>query len=61
VARQLTLESWLWESADILDCMGAKASLLNERRENHQALERGLMEMLLTGEWRVKGDAEMAA
>lgn len=47
--------------ADILDSVDAKASLLNEKRASYQTLKRGLMQKLLTGEWRVKVDAEMAA
>lgn len=47
--------------ADILDGVDAKASLLTEKRASYQTLKRGLMQKLLTGEWRVKVDAEMAA
>lgn len=47
--------------ADILDSVDAKASLLNERRASYQALKLGLMQKLLSGEWRVKLDAEMTA
>ncbi|WP_295545356.1 restriction endonuclease subunit S [uncultured Pseudacidovorax sp.] len=47
--------------AGILDSVDAKASLFNEKRASYQTLKRGLMQKLLTGEWRVKVDAEMAA
>ncbi|WP_219214757.1 restriction endonuclease subunit S [Variovorax boronicumulans] len=47
--------------ADILDGVDAKANLLDEKQTNYQALKRGLMQKLLTGEWRVKVDAGMAA
>ena len=47
--------------ADILDSVDAKAIFLDEKRTNYQALKRGLMQKLLTGEWRVRVDAEMAA
>ena len=45
----------------ILADADAKASLLSQRLLAYQALKRGLMQKLLTGEWRVKVDAEMAA
>jgi len=47
--------------ADILDSVDAKGTLLNEKRASYQTLKRGLMQKLLTGEWRVKVDADMAA
>lgn len=47
--------------ADILDGVDAKANLLDKKKTNYLALKRGLMQKLLTGEWRVKLDAEMAA
>ncbi|MBO9642331.1 MAG: restriction endonuclease subunit S [Pseudacidovorax sp.] len=47
--------------AGILDGVDAKASLLNEKRASYQTLKRGLMQKLLTGEWRVNVDADMAA
>lgn len=42
------------EIAGILDSVDAKASLLFSKRLHYQTLKRGLMQKLLTGEWRVK-------
>jgi len=42
------------EIADILDCVDAKMRLLLAKQSNYQSLKRGLMQKLLTGEWRVK-------
>lgn len=47
--------------ADILDNVDAKAALLNKKQTTYQVLKRGLMQKLLTGEWRVKTDTKMAA
>ncbi|MGE8403412.1 MAG: restriction endonuclease subunit S [Delftia tsuruhatensis] len=46
--------------ADILDSVDAKGALLNEKWRNYRALKRGLMQKLLTGEWRVKIGTETA-
>lgn len=45
------------EIAGILDSVDAKASLLFSKRLHYQTLKRGLMQKLLTGEWRVKLDS----
>lgn len=45
------------EIAGILDSVDAKASLLFSKRLHYQTLRRGLMQKLLTGEWRVKLDS----
>lgn len=47
--------------ADILDGVDAKSDLLSEKRTSYEALKHGLMQKLLTGEWRVKVDAETLA
>lgn len=47
--------------ADILDSVDAKSNLLSEKRTSYEALKHGLMQKLLTGEWRVQVDAEIAA
>jgi type I restriction enzyme S subunit len=44
------------EIADILDSVDAKMRLLLAKQSNYQSLKRGLMQKLLTGEWRVKSD-----
>lgn len=46
--------------SQILDGVEAKLRVLDSKREATEALKRGLMQKLLTGEWRVKVDAEMA-
>jgi len=43
--------------ADILDCVDAKTGLLFSKQLHFQTLKRGLMQKLLTGEWRVKLDS----
>jgi restriction endonuclease S subunit len=45
------------EIAGILDSIDAQASLLFSKRLHYQTLKRGLMQKLLTGEWRVKLDS----
>ena len=45
---------------EVLDTIEAKVKALEERHRHYQLLKRGLMQKLLTGEWRVKVDAEMA-
>ena len=47
--------------AEVLAAVDAKAKVLQERSVHYRAMKRGLMQKLLTGEWRVKVDAEMAA
>lgn len=47
--------------SQILDGVETKLRVLDSKREATEALKRGLMQKLLTGEWRVKVDAEMAA
>lgn len=47
------------EIAGILDSVDAKTKVLSEKQSQFQALKRGLMQKLLTGEWRVKVDAEI--
>jgi type I restriction enzyme, S subunit len=42
---------------EILDCVDKKLNNLNTMRREFQALKRGLMSKLLTGEWRVKLDS----
>lgn len=44
------------EIADILDSVDAKSRLLLSKQLHYQTLKRGLMQKLLTGEWRVKID-----
>ncbi len=41
--------------------VNAKIKLLEAKRREQEKLKRGLMQKLLTGEWRVKVDTEMAA
>lgn len=43
--------------AEILDGVDAKLAALLKKRIHYQTLKRGLMQKLLTGEWRVKLDA----
>lgn len=45
----------------LLVTVAEKTDLLRLRRERYGALKRGLMQKLLTGEWRVKVDAKMDA
>lgn len=47
--------------ADMLAVIDSKLSVLSAKQSHHQTLKRGLMQKLLTGEWRVKVDAEVAA
>ena len=47
------------EIADVMDAMREKIEALSVQRTQYQTLKRGLMQKLLTGEWRVKlEDAE---
>lgn len=47
---------------DILDGIDAKLDSLSQKQAHYQALKRGLMQKLLTGEWRVKlNDVALAA
>lgn len=43
--------------AEILECIDAKVIRLVSKQELFQALKRGLMQKLLTGEWRVRVEA----
>lgn len=45
----------------VLTALDEKLESLAKRLQQHQNLKRGLMQKLLTGEWRVKVDAELAA
>lgn len=47
--------------ADVLTTADSKLDALRVRQGALQQVKRGLMQKLLTGEWRVKVDAEMAA
>lgn len=47
--------------AEVLSKVDSKIELLTTRQSHFQTLKRGLMQKLLTGEWRVKVDTEMAA
>jgi restriction endonuclease S subunit len=47
--------------ADVLSTVDAKLDALRRKQVELQQMKRGLMQKLLTGEWRVKVDAEMAA
>lgn len=47
--------------AEVLSSVDSKIELLTTRQSQFQTLKRGLMQKLLTGEWRVKVDADMAA
>jgi len=44
----------------VLGEVEAKIKALEDRQGHYQSLKRGLMQKLLTGEWRVKPDADMA-
>lgn len=46
---------------EVLSSADAKIDLLRSRQTHFQNLKRGLMQKLLTGEWRVKLDAEAVA
>lgn len=46
---------------DLLEAVDGKVRCLERKLLQHQTLKRGLMQKLLTGEWRVKVDAELAA
>ena len=45
----------------LLEAVDSKERCLERKQLQHQTLKRGLMQKLLTGEWRVKIDADMAA
>jgi type I restriction enzyme, S subunit len=47
--------------AEVLSSVDSKIELLTTRLSHIQTLKRGLMQKLLTGEWRVKVGAELAA
>ncbi len=47
--------------ADLLGAVTSKIDALEAKHRHYQTLKRGLMQKLLTGEWRVKVDAELAA
>lgn len=47
--------------SDVLSTVDSKLGALRDRQIELQHTKRGLMQKLLTGEWRVKVDAEMAA
>jgi type I restriction enzyme S subunit len=49
------------EIAGILNSLDAKASMLSDKQALYQTLKRGLMQKLLTGEWRVKLDSPTAS
>lgn len=49
------------EIAAVAASVNAKIELLEAKRREQEKLKRGLMQKLLTGEWRVKVDADMAA
>lgn len=42
--------------ADILGATNAKINILQTKKDHYHTLKRGLMQKLLTGEWRVKID-----
>ncbi|MGE8398449.1 MAG: restriction endonuclease subunit S [Burkholderiales bacterium] len=46
---------------DVLEAVDRKLLCLERGHLHYQTLKRGLMQKLLTGEWRVKVDTEMAA
>lgn len=43
--------------ADILTAVTSKLGKLTDKHAHYQTLKRGLMQKLLTGEWRVSVDA----
>jgi type I restriction enzyme, S subunit len=47
--------------ADMLSTLEAKLQSLQDKHSKYQQVKRGLMQKLLTGEWRVKLDAEAVA
>lgn len=47
--------------ADVLSTVDSKLDALRHKQVELQQMKRGLMQKLLTGEWRVKFDAEMTA
>jgi type I restriction enzyme S subunit len=48
--------------AEILSAIASKVSIMLDRQTHYQTLKRGLMQKLLTGEWRIKlEDAEPVA
>ncbi|MNR66474.1 hypothetical protein D3C85_1899790 [compost metagenome] len=47
--------------ASVVDAVNAKIGVLEVKRQHYQTVKRGLMQKLLTGEWRVKLDAKAAA
>lgn len=47
--------------ADLLGAVTSKIEALEAKHRHYHTLKRGLMQKLLTGEWRVKVDAEIAA
>jgi type I restriction enzyme S subunit len=47
--------------AAVLAGVDAKVELLRTRQTQFQTLKRGLMQKLLTGEWRVSADARATA
>lgn len=48
------------EIAAALDTTDEKLAMAKKKHQHYQTLKRGLMQKLLTGEWRVKVDADMA-
>lgn len=46
---------------EVLECVEAKIAVLQAKHELYRDLKSGLMQKLLTGEWRVKVDADIAA
>lgn len=47
--------------AEVLAAVDAKTKVLSDKSACYQAMKRGLMQKLLTGEWRVKVEAETVA
>lgn len=47
------------EISQTIDAASAKVAVLKEKQTSYQALKRGLMQKLLTGEWRVKVETVM--
>nr|WP_256735233.1 restriction endonuclease subunit S [Variovorax sp. dw_954] len=46
---------------EVLTCVETKIAALQTKHRHYKAVKRGLMQKLLTGEWRVMFDAEIAA
>lgn len=46
---------------EVLECVEAKVATFQAKHELYRGLKRGLLQKLLTGEWRVKVDTEMDA